>query len=114
MQKRIFLEPVITEKSQKNTGNKEYTFLVDPSASKYTLKNAVEEVFGVTVKKIRTKAFRGKEKRRGKFYYRTPDKKIAVVRVGEKDKIELFETEKKGKGKKQRGKSLSAGRQGKK
>lgn len=102
MQKRVVLEPVITEKSQKNTANKEYSFLVEPSASKYAVKSAVEEVFGVTVKEIRTKAFRGKEKRRGKFYYRTPDKKVAIVRIGEKDKIELFETEEKKKSKKQK------------
>lgn len=100
MQDKISFQPVITEKSLKRAENKEYTFLVDPSSSKYLIKRAIEAAFAVSVKEVRTKTSLGKTKKRGRFNYQTQDKKIAIVRVGEKDKIDLFETEEKKKRKK--------------
>lgn len=96
---KILIAPVISEKTSKDKDKNYYTFLVDPQARKHQIKEDVERVFGVSVKSVRTAALRGKPKRRGKRLQavRTQDRKKAIVRLAEKDKIGLFETEKKKK-----------------
>ena len=47
----IILRPVITEASTDRMDDKKYTFDVDLRANKNQVKNVVEEVFGVKVKK---------------------------------------------------------------
>lgn len=75
----------------------EYIFLVDQSLTKYQIKKAAEESFGVTVRRVRTKVLRGKSKKTGKkrLSVKTADRKLAIVKVGKDDKIDLFETKKK-------------------
>ena len=41
----VILKPVITEKSMSGMGDKEYTFLVHPDATKTQVKEAVEKMF---------------------------------------------------------------------
>lgn len=96
----INLIPVISEKSLQQAELKEYLFFVDQRATKHHIKDAVEKYFKVTVKDVRTKLVRGKTKRVGKksVYIQTQDRKIAIVKVGEKDKIELFDTQESKKG----------------
>lgn len=104
----IFLLPVISEKSTNMAERGEYTFWVDQNLTKYQIKKAVEEGFGVSVRRVRTKVLRGKSKKAGrkKLSVRAADRKLAIVKVGKDDKIDLFET--KEKGKKQKAKNLSA------
>ncbi len=51
----ILIKPIITEKA---TGDSErfnrYTFVVNKSANKIQIKDAVEAAYGVTVEKVRT------------------------------------------------------------
>lgn len=98
----IFLLPVISEKSTNMVEKGEYTFLVEQNLTKYQIKKAVEETFGVSVRRVRTKVLRGKSKKAGqkKLSVKTADRKLAIVRVGKDDKIDLFETKEKGKKKK--------------
>lgn len=93
----IYLAPVITERSLSRTENKEYTFVVPKSSTKFQIKTAIEEAFGVSVKALRTITIKGKTKRVGKqsLFYQTADKKLAIAKVSEKDKIDLFDTEEK-------------------
>lgn len=102
MRQDISFQPVITEKALKMAEAKEYTFLVSPGATKHRIKETIERTFGVSVMSVRTRVLKGRKKRaRGRSaYILSPDQKIAAVRVSEKDKIELFETEEKAKGKK--------------
>ena len=49
----VILKPVITEKSMAGMGDKKYTFLVHPDATKNQIKEAVEKMFeGTKVKSV--------------------------------------------------------------
>ena len=51
----VILKPVVTEKSMELMGEKKYTFLVHPEATKSQIKEAVEKMFtGTKVEKVNT------------------------------------------------------------
>lgn len=87
---RVILKPIITEKS---TGLQErqskYSFKVAPDANKEEIKQAIEAIFKVKVKKVNTMNLPGKRKRvRFKVGYTSSWKK-AIVTLKEGEKIEL-------------------------
>ena len=89
----IIKKPVLTEKSYDGVSLKKYTFKVDPRANKNQIKQAVEEIFKVKVKKINTVSVKGKLKRMGKNEGYTPDYKKAVVWLTDDSKpIPFFES----------------------
>lgn len=60
----VILKPVVTEKSMELMGEKKYTFLVHPQATKSQVKEAVEKMFdGAKVKSVNTMNQAGKKKR---------------------------------------------------
>lgn len=88
----IIRKPVITEKSMAGMEDRKYTFLVHVAADKTMIKNAVEEVFGVTVEGVRTQNKLGKDKRVGVHMGKRANTKKAVVTLTEDSKsIEFFE-----------------------
>jgi large subunit ribosomal protein L23 len=89
---RLIVAPLITEKGT-IVGEKsnQVIFRVRPQASKDQLAVAIEALFKVTVLKIRTANFLGKERRRGRHKGRRPDWKKAYVTLKAGDKIEFFE-----------------------
>jgi large subunit ribosomal protein L23 len=89
---QIIIRPVISEKSYNliETQN-QYTFQVDRRANKNQIKRAVEEAFGVKVRKVNTMNVKSKPKRQGLTWGRTPSWKKVVVRLVEGERIELFE-----------------------
>jgi large subunit ribosomal protein L23 len=68
-----------------------YTFRVDDRAHKTQIARAVEEIFEVRVKGVRTAKVRSKPKRRGLNSGRTRSWKKAVVQLAPGERIELFE-----------------------
>jgi len=89
----IILRPIITEQSMEAVDLQKYVFEVMPSANKIEIKQAIEEIFGVTVDKVTTLNMKGKVKRNGR-YPEGPRKnwKKAVVRLTPESKtIEFFE-----------------------
>ena len=87
----IILKPVISERSMDDAQNKKYTFKVQKDANKTHIKLALEEVFGVEVKKLNIINVKGKKKRMGKSVGRTADTKKAIVTLTPKSKeIEFF------------------------
>ena len=88
----VILKPVVTEKSMAGMGDKKYTFLVHPEATKTMIKDAVEKMFdGAKVRNVNTMNLDGKKKRRGLVYGRTAKTKKAIVTLTEDSKdIELF------------------------
>ena len=88
----IILTPVITEKSMNMMGNKEYTFLVHPDATKIQIKDAVEKMFsGTKVERVNTMNQDGKKRRRGAIVGKTAKTKKAIVKLTEESKdIEVF------------------------
>ena len=91
----VILKPVVTEKTMELMGEKKYTFLVHPEATKSQVKEAVEKMFdGTKVKSVNTMNLDGKKKRvRGTFKFgRTAKTKKAVVQLTADSKdIEIFE-----------------------
>jgi large subunit ribosomal protein L23 len=76
--------PCLTEKAallQEDDGK--VVFKVHPKANKIEIKNAVEMMFNVKVKDVRTVSLRGKKKRVGKTVGFTSDWKKAYVTLSE-------------------------------
>ncbi len=87
----IIIKPVITEGSMDATQEKKYTFKVAVNANKTQIKNAVEEIFGVDVKKVNVMNVNGKLKRMGRTQGRTASYKKAIVTLTDSSKeIEFF------------------------
>ena len=89
----VIIAPIITEQSMEDLDIKKYAFEVAKNANKVEIKNAVEEIFGVTVIKVTTQNVHGKEKRVGNNPAgMTASTKKAVVKLSADSKnIELFE-----------------------
>lgn len=89
----IILKPVVSEKTylqveQSNT----YTFVVQKTASKPEIKDAIEAIFdGVKVSRVNTLNRKGKRvrNRRNNTYSKRSDSKRAIVTLSEGE-IELF------------------------
>ena len=88
----LIIAPLITEKgtivSEKAN---QVVFRVRPEASKDKIRLVVEDMFKVTVLRVRTANVLGKERRRGRVVGRKPDWKKAYVTLKDGDKIEFFE-----------------------
>jgi large subunit ribosomal protein L23 len=89
---QVVLKPLLTEKGTrlKEEGN-QYLFRVAKPANKIEIKQAIEQLFKVTVLDVRTLQVRGKVKRLGRFQGRRPDWKKAVATLKEGDSIDLYE-----------------------
>lgn len=89
---QIIKRPLITEKStrQKEVGN-QIAFVVDPRANKVQIRQAVEKLFKVKVRAVRTMNLTGKRKRMGRFFGWQSDWKKAIVTLKEGERIEFFE-----------------------
>lgn len=90
----VLIRPVITEKSlQMAKGSNAYTFLVDTSADKLAIRQAIETAYGVEVIDLKTITLPGGTKRTGKKRLRVgvaPRKKaVAILPAGQK--IEVFD-----------------------
>ena len=96
MANAIVLKPVMTEKSSAAYAlSKIYTFRVDVKASKPAIRQAIQQMFGVTVTDVRTVNVRAKETRagglgRGRSGVRGAWKK-AIVTLKDGDAIPVFE-----------------------
>ncbi len=87
----LILAPVVSEKSYDLIENENtYTFEVDPRSNKEEIRDAIEEVFDVTVLRVNTMNRKGKRKRSGYTIGRRKDVKRAIVKLAEGDSIDLF------------------------
>jgi large subunit ribosomal protein L23 len=89
---RTVVKPVVTEKSSAAYGaRKEYAFEVHPEATKPEIRDAIEQLFGVRVAKVRTLQQRAKRRAMGRTHGIRPGWKKAYVMLHEGDEIEIFE-----------------------
>ena len=75
----VIIKPVISERSMDLAQQKKYTFKVAKDANKTQVKLAVEEIFGVEVKKVNIMNIDGKVKRMGRNVGKTSSYKKAIV-----------------------------------
>jgi len=87
----VIIRPIVSEKSYALLTANKYTFRVHPDAHKTQIRQAVEEIFSVRVRDVRTMSVKSKPKRRGVTFGRTREWKKAVVQLHPDDHIELFE-----------------------
>ena len=88
----IIKRPIVTEKSTiLDEGLNQVVFEVDPRASKHQIREAVQKVFNVRVKRVNTMRMRGKPIRRGLVRSRKSHWKKAIVTLAEGDTIDFYE-----------------------
>lgn len=91
----VLIKPIITEKmtSDSELYNR-YGFVVDPKANKLQIKEAVEETYGVSVKKVRTMNYgptrRTRYTKTGIQTGKSNAFKKAIVDVEEGDVIDFY------------------------
>ena len=89
--REVVIKPVVSEKSYALLAANKYTFRVHDDAHKTQVRQAVEEIFDVRVRDVRTAWVKPKPKRRGWSSGKTRRWKKAVVQLHPEDSIELFE-----------------------
>ncbi|HUC36148.1 MAG TPA: 50S ribosomal protein L23 [Acidimicrobiales bacterium] len=89
----VLLRPVVSEKSYGLMQDGAYIFVVAPDSTSTDVRRAVEEVFGVRVKKVNTMNRKGKlrRNRRTNTSGQRASTKRAIVTLVEGDRIDLFE-----------------------
>jgi len=88
----VIRRPIISEKSTAlaEVGGK-YAFEVAVQSNKNEIKDAVQQLFNVKVREVRTMTVHGKVKRVGRFETKRPNWKKALVTLAEGQKIEFFQ-----------------------
>lgn len=92
---QVLIKPIITEKAEALAEDRnKYTFVVAKAANKIQIKNAIEELYNVTVTDVNTARMPGKVKVRGtRSGYQVGKKssyKKAVVSVVEGEMIDIY------------------------
>jgi large subunit ribosomal protein L23 len=90
--RNIIKKPIVTEKAsvlkEKSNG---YTFVVDKKANKFQIKQAIGILFNVKVKNVRTSNYKGKSKKVGAHSGYRSDWKKAIIKLGEKQEIQVVD-----------------------
>jgi large subunit ribosomal protein L23 len=88
----IVKRPLNTEKTNTLRDDKnQVSFEVSREANRTEIKKAVESIFKVAVKSVRTMQVKGKIKQRGKITGKRRDWKKAIVSLAPGERIEFFE-----------------------
>ena len=85
----IIKAPVVTEKSNDLTSKNQYVFKAASKANKTEIKLAIEKIFKVHVKEIRTLNVKPKKRRVGRYTGLTNRCKKAIVTLNDGEQIEL-------------------------
>ena len=90
--REVIIRPVVTEASAMLQEERQtYTFIVAKDSNKIEIRNAVQELFDVTVEDVRTANYPGKVRRVGRRIGRKPGYKKALVKLAEGDSIDVYE-----------------------
>ena len=88
---QVIKRPLITEQGMHLVESRNiYPFAVDVKANKVQIRSAIEKIFNVEVVAVNTSNRKGKTRRRGRRWGKTPDWKKAYVKLKEGQTIELF------------------------
>lgn len=88
---QVIIRPVVSEKSFVQAEIGKYTFRVHDDAHKTQIRQAVEQLFDVRVRDVRTVSVKSKPKRRGVYAGRTRTWKKAIVQLQPGDSIPIFQ-----------------------
>ena len=88
---QVVVRPLVTEKGMhRSTRVNQYSFEVNPLATKLDIRRSIEELFDVKVTKVRTQTRKGKPRRHKFCYGRTKQWKKAVVTLDPEHRIDFF------------------------
>ncbi len=95
MKNQVLVKPIISEKSERLSGKLgQYSFVVQKTANKLMIKEAVESMYGVTVRRVNTAVMPSKAKvrntRSGMLKGRVSAYKKAVVTLNEGEELDFF------------------------
>jgi large subunit ribosomal protein L23 len=88
---QVLIRPVVSEKTYVLATSGKYTFRVHADAHKTQIKQAVEELFDVTVVGVATMSVKGKPKRRGYTSGTRRSWKKAIVQLQQGQTIPIFQ-----------------------
>ena len=88
---QVLLRPVVSEKSYEQITQNRYTFKVHQDAHKTQVRQAVEQLFDVTVVAVNIVKVQPKPKRRGLTRGERQGWKKAIVQLKPGDSIEIFQ-----------------------
>ena len=93
----VLKKPLVTEKMTllgEKEGEKQYGFVVDIKATKPEIKKAIEEMYEVEVKSLRTMVYAGKKRSRysraGVIMGKSPNYKKAIITLPEGQEIDFY------------------------
>lgn len=91
----ILIKPIVTEKFTEQAESLNcYAFVVDKRANKIQIKEAVEELYGVSVARVNTMVYAGKKKSRntkaGVIIGKTNSYKKAIVNLADGEVIDFY------------------------
>lgn len=87
----IVVRPLVTEKGTfQSQALNAYAFEVSPKANKTQIKQAIEKLYDVKVREVRTANRKGKPRRTGRVMSTTRHWKKAVVLLAPEHHIDLF------------------------
>ena len=87
----IIIRPLVTEQGTHLANTKgAYSFEVHKNANKVQIRDAVEKIYNVKVRKVRTANHKGKVRRKGRSFGVTSSWKKAVVFLKPDFHIDLF------------------------
>lgn len=87
----VIVRPLITEKGTHQSEKlNAYAFEVSPTANKAQIKQAIEKIYGVKVREVRTANRKGKPRRTGYRWGKTRQWKKAVVVLRPDHHLDLF------------------------
>lgn len=82
--------PILTDKTTKLLEENQYCFAVKSKANKDDIKNAIEYIFKVRVKKVRTLNITKQKRNLGRFQGGKKHYKKAIIKLHLEDTINLF------------------------
>lgn len=89
----VILNPVLSEKTMRSELDRQYIFRINSKANKHQVREAVQQIYGVTVEQVRVMIMPAKTRRRGnRVFIRQAKWKKAVVSVAEGDSINLYDS----------------------
>lgn len=86
----VLFRPLVTEKTSRVPG--QYTFDVDPNATKADVRQAVEELYGIRPVAVNISRLDGKVIRYGRFSGRTNKRKKAIITLPAGKTIDVMST----------------------
>nr|YP_009511709.1 ribosomal protein L23 [Melanthalia intermedia]AXI97586.1 ribosomal protein L23 [Melanthalia intermedia] len=86
----IIKYPILTDKTTRLIEENRYCFAVEVKANKPQIKEAIEKLFDVHIKKIGTLYVKKKSKRVGKYIGKKSEYKKAIIKLRDNERIKLF------------------------